>query len=484
MEALGIRGDWAVVALCVLVGDASRGLFFPTLWLLVNQLGGNIEDQGLAVAMFSVGRIVTSPIWGYMSEKLGYRVALISALSVVFFGCILYINATSLLALLVSQFVIGLGCGTLGVTRSYVTNSTTRASRTVQLARLTAVQYAAFSVMPIAGSALSWLGESRPLRIAHVGSLNEFTLPAGFLALLTAVCMALVWFTLDDEGGDWGGGGVEEGHIYSPVAAPLEGKTPVERKRPIKANRPGQGQGPAWQYTAEMVALNSSSPEPAAASPPFVDASEVVSESGESSPLPAVAFSRTETILLVGGCLCNAATKGTVGVYETLGSEFASSHFGWSGLQVGSIFAACGATGICTLLSFGLLARLGLGEAQLMLVGVAVMTLACLLLSVPNPGQAQFVAALALMLAVGYPLGHTALLGGYSKVLRRGKQGFVLGMFASAGSLARVVMPVLSSELTLRYVSEVGAFLLCACLLLLTMAALWYTRHAIIEFTS
>jgi MFS family permease len=413
-----------------------------------------------------------------MSEKLGYRAALISALSVVLTGCILYINAKSLFALFASQFVIGLGCGTLGVTRSYVTNSTTRASRTVQLARLTAVQYSAFSVMPIAGSALSWLGESRPLRIAHVGSLNEFTLPAAFLAVLTVGCMVLVWMALDDDGGQWGGGGTEEGHIYSPVitAASLEDKTAAEYKRPA------QGQGLAWQFTAEMVAPNRTASQPTAA-PALVDASEA-SESGESSPLPSAAFSRTETILLVGGCMCNAATKGTVGVYETLGSEYASSHFGWSGLQVGSIFAACGAAGICTLLSFGLLARAGLGEAQLMVVGVAMMTLSCLLLSGPSPGGPQFVTALALMLAVGYPLGHTALLGGYSKVLRRGKQGFVLGMFASAGSLARVVMPLLSSELTLRYVSEAGAFFLCACLLLLTMAALFYTRHAILEYTA
>jgi hypothetical protein len=62
--------------------------------------------------------------------------------------------------------------------------------------------------MPIAGSVLSWLGKSHPLRIAHVRSLNEFTLPAGFLAVLTVGCMVLVWMALDDNGGHWGGGGV------------------------------------------------------------------------------------------------------------------------------------------------------------------------------------------------------------------------------------------------------------------------------------
>jgi len=82
--------------------------------------------------------------------------------------------------------------------------------------------------MPIAGSVLSWLGKSHPLRIAHVRSLNEFTLPAGFLAVLTVGCMVLVWMALDDDGGHWGGGAARRSTFIPPFyhrRRPLEDKT-------------------------------------------------------------------------------------------------------------------------------------------------------------------------------------------------------------------------------------------------------------------
>ena len=70
--------------------------------------------------------------------------------------------------------------------------------------------------MPIAGSVLSWLGKSHPLRIAHVRSLNEFAaswVPCG-------AHRGLHGARVDGAGRrrrPLGRGGGEEGHIYSPV---------------------------------------------------------------------------------------------------------------------------------------------------------------------------------------------------------------------------------------------------------------------------
>ena len=43
----------AIILLCVIIGDMSRGITFPTLWFYISSLGGNKEDLGRAVAMFS-----------------------------------------------------------------------------------------------------------------------------------------------------------------------------------------------------------------------------------------------------------------------------------------------------------------------------------------------------------------------------------------------------------------------------------------------
>ena len=52
-----------------------------------------------------------------------------------------------------------------------------------------------------------------------------------------------------------------------------------------------------------------------------------------------------------------------------------------------------------------------------------------------------------MMYALGYPIGHTAVLGACSKAQKHGRQGALMGWFASAGSLARVVLPVISGYL-------------------------------------
>ena len=48
------------------------------------------------------------------------------------------------------------------------------------------------------------------------------------------------------------------------------------------------------------------------------------------------------------------------------------------------------------------------------------------------------------MYAWGYPIGHTAVLGAFSKAQKSGRQGALMGWFASAGSFARIVLPVAS----------------------------------------
>ena len=60
-----------------------------------------------------------------------------------------------------------------------------------------------------------------------------------------------------------------------------------------------------------------------------------------------------------------------------------------------------------------------------------------------------------------------ALLGIFSKILSKGPQGKLLGYFGSAGSLARVVFPLLAGYLT-EYFGDNFIFIIMATLLLLS----------------
>ena len=162
--AAGRRGGgepsfWAV-AYMVLLGDSVRGIFFPTLWPLVHSLGGTRFHQGLIVAAFSLGRVLVSPWYGAYSTKHGYRGVLLFAHGIILCGTLLYAQVRGLASLFAAQVVLGLGCGTLGVTRAYVSESVPRGKRTVYMGRLTAAQYAGLTTTSFLGSLLSKAGRA------------------------------------------------------------------------------------------------------------------------------------------------------------------------------------------------------------------------------------------------------------------------------------------------------------------------------------
>ena len=94
------------------------------------------------MASFSVGRVISSPVFGTLSEQYGHRWILIVCALIIALGCLQYCYAASLESIIVGQFITGIGAGSLGVTRSYVVQcATEKSQRTIYLAHLNAVQY-------------------------------------------------------------------------------------------------------------------------------------------------------------------------------------------------------------------------------------------------------------------------------------------------------------------------------------------------------
>lgn len=96
------------IALVVFVGDAARGVLFPSLWPRIQSLGGKKVHQGIAVASFSLGRIVSSPLLGRYSELHGYRQVLLGSTIIYMLGCFAYLFANSLSTIFLAQSVIGI----------------------------------------------------------------------------------------------------------------------------------------------------------------------------------------------------------------------------------------------------------------------------------------------------------------------------------------------------------------------------------------
>ena len=67
--------------------------------------------------------------------------------------------------LIVAQTLLGVGSGTLGVTRAFVADVTAKRSRTTYMAWVTAVQYGGFTVTPFVGAFFNKvLGEDTDIR--------------------------------------------------------------------------------------------------------------------------------------------------------------------------------------------------------------------------------------------------------------------------------------------------------------------------------
>lgn len=82
-------------------------------------------------------RVLISPYFGNLSTKYGYRKVLMAASSFIVVGALAYAIALTNTALIVAQVIMGVGSGTLGVTRAYVADKSTPEQRTYLLAYTT-----------------------------------------------------------------------------------------------------------------------------------------------------------------------------------------------------------------------------------------------------------------------------------------------------------------------------------------------------------
>ena len=169
-------------------------------------------------------------------------------------------------------------------------------------------------------------------------------------------------------------------------------------------------------------------------------------------------------------------------MFETLSVEYGATHYRWEAYRTGRLVTLCGAIGFACLLSFStLLSRIS--DVNLVLVGMSIMAAACLLLvpiGATQPTEGQFLGSVLLMYGVGYPVGHTALIGVFALMMKTGRQGTLMGYFGSAGSLARVVFPILAGVLSDIY-DDTAIFLVMAGLLLVSAAIYKSCLDTVIE---
>ncbi|KAL7537587.1 hypothetical protein ACHAWF_005827 [Thalassiosira exigua] len=282
--------------------------------------------------------------------------------------------------------MLGIGSATLGVTRAYVADITATRQRTTYISLVTVVQYGGFTITPIFGALFSYLLLDKRYELGFF-VFDQYSAAAYFMALLSSISLLLLITKFQDRS----------------RSKPSKGKKSKARVQQDEvANR---------MTFAGITVYNAA---------------------------------------ILGCMLLNVATKGSIGSFETMCIAFAESHFGLHPSVAGTIVAVNGMVGVCSLLSMGFLGRF-FTDIQMIIGGIVV----CIagnpsfspLKSIEMGGEnssMHYAIGILLIYGIGYPIGHTAVIGLFSKVVGRRPQGTLQGWFASAGSLARIIFPVAS----------------------------------------
>src|SRR5438309_2473364 len=178
-------------------------MIIPLLPFYVKELGGPGVDvlglhfgigsiSGVIVASFTIAQLLSAPMWGRFSDRVGRRPVLLIALGAAGIAYLIFGFAHSLLLLFLSRLVQGAGGGTVGVIQAYVADSTDPKDRARALGWLSATTNLGVALGPVLGSFAITLGK-RDL-LPGPGTLQMGRAAPGIMAAgLCVLNMIFVW---------------------------------------------------------------------------------------------------------------------------------------------------------------------------------------------------------------------------------------------------------------------------------------------------
>lgn len=114
---------------------------------------------GIIASAFTVAQLLSAPLWGRLSDRLGRRPVLLVALFASAIAYLIFGFADSLWLLLLSRLVQGAGGGTVGVIQAYVADSVEPEQRARGLGWLSAATNLGVALGPVIGSLLVAFGK-------------------------------------------------------------------------------------------------------------------------------------------------------------------------------------------------------------------------------------------------------------------------------------------------------------------------------------
>lgn len=188
---------------------------------------------GPLIASFAVAQLVSSPVWGKVSDRYGRRPAMLIGLAGSAVAYAIFGYATSLWMLFASRLVQGLGGGTTGVAQAYVADTMAPAERAKALGWISAATSAGVMIGPVIGSVARSFGTEVPGTVA---------------AVLMLTCVAFAWKWLPES---------RVNHTHTPSGQQLPpGRSIKQALWEIMEHPTAPAHRVIWIYVVGMLALN------------------------------------------------------------------------------------------------------------------------------------------------------------------------------------------------------------------------------------
>ncbi len=172
-----------LLASTVFLDLAGFGMILPILPFYGEHFGATAFEIGLLFASYSLAQFLLSPVWGRLSDRLGRRPLLLTAIALSCGAYVLFALAKDLAWLFVARTLAGAAAANYTIAQAYVGDVTRPEERAKSMGKLGAAFGMGFIAGPALGGFLSQWGAT--------------AVPAG-AALLAAVNLLLVWKILPE----------------------------------------------------------------------------------------------------------------------------------------------------------------------------------------------------------------------------------------------------------------------------------------------
>lgn len=507
--------------ICVVLGlaESTRGIVIPTLSSFVAYLNSTPFMLSFIVAVFSVGRLLSSVVYGHLLDKdYSTRTIMTTAVLISTVGNMLYIMSDlfiSIELLSLARTLTGFGTGVLSVARTYVTRryKSDKSKQTIYMSILGVVQFMGFTLTPVIGG-LSVNFNA----IIHV---DQYTFGSWLIMIFDIILLALLPYAMTTQS--------TRGSTQHKSTVIDVRDASKDELRPLTPNKRSSSSAEIGnidtvdsdsdtEHTDDDIAVPSTLHNSHTNNEQIISVDNIVQtvdrnieiindmeaqSQPSTQPIPQTLFQKAIqycqhcvyiSIQFVTNhpteCLCvslNGVTRGVLGVAESFGTDtyvMAQHHVDDDIItDAGLFYSLMGLIGCITYVSINKLTQY-CTHINILISGLCSSGIGFLLLMAGHNhlSETRLTVGSLFIWSFGSPLIQTVLVVIFSHQLSKSndtlsKTGAYMGAFTAAGSIGRIVVPVVSGALYATY-GQPAAYLFAAiCVILLTLFTVYMRTH-------